>query len=53
MPLDYDDRFLKFKWDKTKILENEEEWVPKPDEKVEEFSEEQFQSDFLNSIDKA
>ena len=53
MPLDYDDRFLKFKWDKTKILENEEKWVPKPNEKVEEISEEQFQSDFLNSIDKA
>jgi replicative DNA helicase len=48
MPLDYDDRCIKFKWDKTKILENEEEWVPKPDEKVEEISEEEFQSTLLD-----
>lgn len=41
MPLDYDDRYVKFKWDKTKITEPTEEWVPKPSE-VEEVTEEEL-----------
>lgn len=28
MPLDYDNRFLEFKWDNTRILEREPGWVP-------------------------
>lgn len=45
MPLDYDDRYVKFKWDKTKLSEPTEEWVPKPNE-VEQLTEEELQKEF-------
>jgi len=32
MPLDYDNRFLEFGWDNTRIIEIPEDWIPKDSE---------------------